>query len=162
MSPRSDTCKIVQSAPTDAVALARVHSTAFERPWSNEEFTNLLSAAGVCGWHVTQAPNNSLSGFVLTRRAADEAEILTLVIEPSFRRLGLARSLVQQALKDLADNAVAAVLLEVAADNHAALSLYKALGFAEVGRRKDYYGSVTGRQTDALILRCDLEAVKPV
>ena len=49
-----------------------------------------------------------------------------------------------------------AMLLEVSAENAAALSLYRKLGFVEVGRRKAYYTHDDGTRTTALVMRRDL------
>ena len=47
------------------------------------------------------------------------------------------------------------VLLEVRPSNLHAIALYQSLGFVEVGRRKDYYQAVDGRE-DALVLKLSL------
>jgi ribosomal-protein-alanine N-acetyltransferase len=44
------------------------------------------------------------------------------------------------------------LFLEVAADNIAALRLYKGLGFAAAGRRRAYYRRPGGQPIDAMVL----------
>lgn len=62
-------------------------------------------------------------------------------------------------LQQLVDSArrlhVEVVLLEVRPSNLAALKLYEAVGFSEVGVRKDYYPAKGGRE-DALIMALPL------
>ena len=83
-------------------------------------------------------------GCILARRAAGEAEVLTLAVMPAVRRLGTGRALLERVTA-----AGEPLFLEVAAGNAPALALYAAAGFSEIGRRRDYYGP--GR--DALVLR---------
>ena len=45
--------------------------------------------------------------------------------------------------------------LEVRASNQSAYRLYERYGFNEVGRRRDYYPAVGGRE-DALVMVCPL------
>ena len=85
-------------------------------------------------------------GFIVSRQAGGEAEILTLAVTPLARRQGIAQALVAQVV---AATSGLQIFLEVAADNDPARQLYAAAGFAECGRRRDYYGP--GR--DAIVLR---------
>ncbi|WP_319637531.1 GNAT family N-acetyltransferase [Roseitranquillus sediminis] len=89
------------------------------------------------------------TAFALGRTAADEAELLTLVTAPEYRRQGLARRCLAAFEAEAAQRGATVSLLEVAADNHAACDLYASAGYNEAGRRRGYYDS----STDALILR---------
>ncbi|MGA2194276.1 MAG: ribosomal protein S18-alanine N-acetyltransferase [Bryobacteraceae bacterium] len=77
-----------------------------------------------------------VAGFLVARRvAADESELLNLVVAPEFRRKGLARALLQELLTA----SVPSLYLEVRASNRAARNLYKSMGFQEVNIRREYY-----------------------
>lgn len=97
-----------------------------------------------------------LTGFVLARTAAGEAEILTLAVHPKQRRQGLARQLMQAAMAQARRQGACEMFLEVAVDNAAAIGLYSALGFEKRGRRYGYYGGVENPATDALVMRLGL------
>jgi len=94
-------------------------------------------------------------GFLVTRRAADEAEIITIGTRPSMQRRGVARQMMDRQLMTLAAQGVRVVVLEVAASNTAAQALYSALGFGEAGRRKGYYHRPSGAE-DAIVMRREL------
>jgi ribosomal-protein-alanine N-acetyltransferase len=79
-------------------------------------------------------------GLLLLRQAADEAEVLTLAVRPEARRRGVAMALMETGLVLLAAGGARRILLEVAAENAAAIGLYTALGFSRAGERRDYYG----------------------
>jgi len=88
--------------------------------------------------------------------AADEAEILSVAIRAAQRGRGLARALLRLHLGRLASLGVKTVFLEVDEHNEAALRLYRALGFREVGRREGYYTENPSGPANALTLRRDL------
>lgn len=139
-------------APADSPLLAALHAASFPpgEAWREDAFARLIALPGTAG--VLAAEGGAPLGFVLTRRAADEAEILTLAVLPERRRRGVGRALLAAGLGLLAEQGVGRVFLEVAADNRAARALYRGAGFAMVGRRPDYYGP--GR--DALLFARDL------
>ncbi|MDC0148290.1 GNAT family N-acetyltransferase [Alphaproteobacteria bacterium] len=133
----------------DMAALAALHQACFSRPWNRQSFASLLAhdnraALGVWG-------ADGLDGFIALQHAADEAEILTLAVAAPARRSGLATQLLAAAANWLGQYGVQHWHLEVAADNRAALALYKTHGFAEIGRRAGYYENV-----DAVLMQRDL------
>jgi ribosomal-protein-alanine N-acetyltransferase len=97
-----------------------------------------------------------LVGFVISRLAAGEAEILSIAVAESHRGRGLARKLLDVHLRRLAAYGIASVFLEVDERNIAARRLYAALGFREVGRRESYYVDAGKPTGTALVLRGDL------
>ena len=74
-----------------ARALARLHATAFARPWDAHEFERMLCERSTEAHALWQS--GAIQGFVLSRRAADEAEILTVVLAPPRAAGGLAHRL---------------------------------------------------------------------
>ena len=96
-------------------------------------------------------------GFLVSSRAADEAEVLNVAVHPSWRRRGIARQLLHRLLIELRAVGVERCHLEVRVSNNPAQSLYRSLGFVEQAIRKDYYRSINGRE-DALLMQLPLEA----
>ena len=81
--------------------------------------------------------------IVLVRRratATPDAEIVTLDVHPRWRRRGLGRELLRLAGAGAATRGVCRVRLHVAADNAAALALYRGEGYRVTGLVPDYYG----------------------
>jgi ribosomal-protein-alanine N-acetyltransferase len=125
--------------------IAGMHHVCFAEPWNEKAMAELLVLPGVYGW---LAADGKPEGFVMARIAADEAEILTLMVLPPYRRHGLARRLLEAALDNAKVQGVENMYLEVASSNRAAQYLYTKMGFTQVGRRKGYYGE----GVDALLL----------
>ena len=142
----------------EADACATLHSTAFAYAWGEHEFERLISASNAVGDAAFTTKRRALVGFILSRVAADEAEVLTIVVAPSYRNKGIGRQLVASHLSRLRNMQVKALFLEVGETNAPARKLYAALGFTEVGRRRNYYRTENpAEQTSALVLRRDID-----
>jgi [ribosomal protein S18]-alanine N-acetyltransferase len=140
----------VEARPADAAAIAAIHAGSFQRGWGEDEIRRLLIDPGVVS-HCAKI-GGAVIGFIISRMAADEAEILSVAIAPARRGRGLARPLLDLHLRRLAGLGAETVFLEVDEHNGAACRLYRRAGFYEVGRRQGYYEG----GASALILRRDL------
>lgn len=138
-----------------AALLATLHAEAFAEGWDAAAFTQLLAMPGAEAVLAFEA--DEPVGFLLSRQAADEAEIITIATRPGARRRGVGRQLLAHRMADLVARGVNHMFLEVAASNEAAIRLYAACGFTEVGRRKGYYQRPEGRE-DAIVLRRGLSS----
>jgi [ribosomal protein S18]-alanine N-acetyltransferase len=134
----------------DAAAIAGIHAASFQRGWGEDEIHRLMSDRAVFAHRATVG--RTLTGFILSRMAADEAEILSIAVAPAWRGRGHARPLLDLHLRRLAGLGVRALFLEVDEHNAPACALYRRAGFREVGRRQGYYDN--GK--NALVLRRDL------
>jgi [ribosomal protein S18]-alanine N-acetyltransferase len=142
-----------EAGPRDAEAMAALHATAFRRGWSEDEVERLLLDRQVVAHRATKG--RTLAGFILSRMAADEAEILSVAVAARWRGRGLARRLLDLNLRRLAGLGVRTVFLEVEEGNTPALRLYDRAGFRQAARRPGYYPRGT-EATAALVLRRDL------
>jgi len=140
----------------DAAAVADLHAGGFTHGWAVHEIEALLVDAAVMGQGVGPA-GGTLFGFVLSRCAADEAEILSIVVDRRHRGAGLAGRLLRAHLGRLSARGIRHLFLEVDEGNAAARALYARLGFAEVGRRPGYFRRPDGSAANALVLRRDLD-----
>lgn len=135
------------TAARDPVALAAIHLASFRnpRPWSADGIAAILSGTGT---FLLTAPE----GFLIGRAIAGEAELLTLAVAPERRRQGAGERLLAAFLTESARLGAATAFLEVAADNVAALALYRRHGFDETGRRRGYYRDAPGEAVDAIVM----------
>jgi ribosomal-protein-alanine N-acetyltransferase len=139
-----------EARPADAAAIAALHGASFQHGWGQDEVYGLLIESNVVAHRAMHG--RSMIGFILSRMAAAEAEILSVAIAPRQRGRGLARPLLDLHLRRLAGLGARAVFLEVDEHNAPARALYRRAGFYDVGRRKSYYQS----GASALVLRRDL------
>ena len=144
-----------EAQPKDAAAMALLHAASFRRGWSEEEFRAMLADKSVVAHRAMRG--NKLIGFIITRMAADESEILSVAVAAAAQGRGLAGKMLHLHLRRLAGLGVRTVFLEVDENNTPAIRLYGRAGFEQVSRRQGYYQDNTGRQTAALVLRRDFE-----
>jgi len=89
------------------------------------------------------------AGFVLSRGAADEEELLLIAVDPRHRGRGVGTSLLARFIADARARGAARLFLEMREGNPAE-SLYRRHGFASVGRRRAYYRRGAGAPLDAI------------
>ena len=132
----------------DCDVLSDIHAATFRRGWSGAEFEALLLQPGVHAL-IAQYRNTfgwrTPAGFILYRIVADEAEILSVAVVQECRRRGIARQLLEEALRHVYREGARTIHLEVEDSNTAAIRLYRAMEFRESGKRPGYYAQ--GRAT---------------
>jgi [ribosomal protein S18]-alanine N-acetyltransferase len=138
----------------DAPRLAQLHGASFHRGWGEGEFDSMLAERNTL-IHVLRV-GRKIIGFAVSKMGADEAEILSIAIDPAHRGRGLSRGLLLTHLGHLAGRGVEKVFLEVEEHNQPARRLYEHAGFAVVGRRERYYRQPGGEHLNALLMRRDL------
>jgi tRNA threonylcarbamoyladenosine biosynthesis protein TsaB len=141
--------------PGAAKLLAEIHGESFDTQWSEAAFGEMLASPGASAILISN--HNNPAGFVLFRKAADEAEILTICTRPVFRRKGHAKSLMQNMESLLRKDGVKSLFIEVAISNLAGLALYRSCGFTQTGVRKNYYERGDGTRENALVMRKGLQ-----
>ncbi len=99
---------------------------------------------------VAETPEAGVVGFAVTVLIPPQAELETIAVIAEAQRQGIAKELFSEMIAELKKIPITEVMLEVRESNRAALALYRALGFAETGRRRAYYADP---QEDALLLR---------
>lgn len=139
-----------------AASIAALHGGSFAQGWSQPDLARMLSEGGILADGVFIEDSPEPCGFVLSRLAADEAEILTICLDPAMRGRGLGRLLLERHMHELARRGVGRLFLEVDEKNASALALYRRHGFRQVGERPGYYAMPDGDRALALILRRDL------
>ncbi len=142
--------------PAHAARVSVLHATSFAHGWDQPEVARMLADPAILSDGVFSGQSRLPCGFVMSRMAADEAEILTICIDPAQRGRGLGHLLLERHLSNLVRRGIAMLFLEVEDNNAAALALYRAFGFVKVGERPGYYPKPDGTRALALILRRDL------
>lgn len=116
----------------DLPAAAEIDHRAFGDGWSNDE-ESLAGIRSATPHHRSRVRRTGgrVVGFAINGRAGSTGYIQRLAVDPAARRQGHAEALVDDALAWMARRSVHVVLVNTAADNHAALALYRSFGFHE-------------------------------
>lgn len=149
---------VAGAADIDAVmaVMAAAFDPGFGEAWSAAQV--LGSLATDTAWaRIARAAADAPLGFTLCRTIGPEAELLLIGVAATARRAGVGRALLAAAAADARDRGAATLFLEVRDGNAAALGLYRAAGYAVIGRRRDYYLGNDGRRYDAITLQVRLD-----
>ncbi len=133
----------------DVFALERA---SYQFPWSEGIFRDCLRVGYVC--RVLTA-RSRIIGYGVMSVGAGEAHVLNLCVADDHRCRGLGRRMLGYLLERGAAAGMSEAFLEVRPSNTAAIRLYQAVGFEQVGMRRGYYQAVGGRE-DAAVLRLTL------
>jgi ribosomal-protein-alanine N-acetyltransferase len=118
--------------------------------WSAEAFWSELAHPDSRSYLIAEDDDGTVLGYAGLMVSGPDADLQTLAVAPSARRCGLGGRLLTRLIEQAADRGATTMLLEVRADNPAAITLYVRHGFERIAVRARYYqpGDV-----DALILR---------
>jgi len=118
-----------------------IEQASFTMPWSRNLFLSEFRSPSVSMLMVALADVSvrSVIGYIVCWLVADEVHILNLAVDRSFRRQGMAKSIVLAALKRAHQKGAKRAFLEVRSSNTAAKKLYLDLGFTGTSVRRDYY-----------------------
>jgi len=140
----------------DLPRLMEIERDAFLHPWSEQQLRSELSNA----WSVMLAAVEAgeggagwMAGYIIIWVVHDELHVLNVATAPEARRRGVGRALMEQAHALGRSRACRLVTLEVRRSNAAAIALYQALGYRQVGMRPRYYAE---ENEDALLMSLDL------
>jgi ribosomal-protein-alanine N-acetyltransferase len=135
----------------DAPRLSDLHRASFHRGWGIDEIEQMLMDRATLAHRLRLG--STIAGFIISRMAADECEILSVAIASNYRGRGFSRDLLRTHLGYLAGLGLKTVFLEVEENNRPARALYEKAGFETVGRRERYYKDASGDQLTALVMK---------
>ncbi len=121
--------------------------------WSQPQWASSLSG----DWVMGAFAGNSLVAVLVLQSGYLQAEVLNLLVDPQWRRRGIAQALLEQARCQAQLWQAEKLLLELRYSNHAALNLYLKSGWRLDGRRRDYYPRLEGQgREDAWLMSLPL------
>jgi len=141
----------------DVAEVFAVERASYQFPWSEGIFRDCLRVGYVCR---VLALGSHVIGYGVMSVGAGEAHILNLCVADTHRCRGLGRRMLAYLLERGAASGMSEAFLEVRPSNTAAIRLYQAVGFEQVGMRRGYYQAVGGRE-DAAVLRLTLRVRRP-
>jgi ribosomal-protein-alanine N-acetyltransferase len=132
----------------DAVLAIEVQAYTF--PWTRGNFIDSIAAGYLT--RALVAADGELIGYFVAMPGFEEMHLLNVTVAPRHEGRGHARRLLAELYALSASFAASALWLEVREGNARARALYLREGFAEAGRRRDYYPAPQGRREDAILM----------
>ena len=146
----------------DLDAVLAIESVSHIHPWTQGNFSDSL-AAGHWAYCVRPQLEDALKGSYLDPEilwaycilfpAVDELHLLNITVSPKLRRLGIGAKMMHAIEGVAAQQKMPRIILEVRPSNINAMQLYQALGYEQIGLRKNYYpvDAISGLREDAWV-----------
>ena len=129
--------KIIPMNESHVAQIAALEKQCFSDPWSENsvasELENPLSL-----WLIAEE-DGAVCGYVGSQTVLDETDMMNIAVHPDSRRKGIAAALITELVSRLKARGSRVLRLEVRESNFSAIALYEALGFTQLGLRKNYY-----------------------
>ncbi|MCW2747578.1 MAG: ribosomal protein S18P -alanine acetyltransferase [Nocardioidaceae bacterium] len=126
------------AVPGDAAAVRALEVDAFGGDaWSEAAVAEELASSTRVSY--VWVDDGELRGYAIVMVVDEIADLQRIAVAPSARRSGLGRRLLEEVVAVARRGGCERMLLEVRADNVAAIALYAACGFVEIHRRRGYY-----------------------
>jgi len=124
--------------PNDAAGLTSILRDAPEAAnWTQASYREWMNSPGAVAF--ASEDDGRVTGFIIGRQVADEAEVLNLAVAPHARQRGEGGALLKAATDEFLARGAKRVYLEVRESNTTAIAFYVKNGFSMVGRRSSYY-----------------------
>ncbi|MBP5491303.1 MAG: ribosomal protein S18-alanine N-acetyltransferase [Clostridiales bacterium] len=138
----------------DLETIAAIEKVSFPDPWSVDSLWTFASDETIRALVTAkEKETGELVGYYALQYVLDEAEIAIVAVAAKFRRMGIGRQLIEDIIAFCKSKDVSTIHLEVRSENEAAIHLYRAMGFEENGRRKNYYENP---REDAILFRLSI------
>ena len=138
----------------DLSRVMQIELECFTMPWSEATFRGLLRRSDAD--LIVAETDGQVVGYAAFWSVLDQGELGNVSVTAKWRRQGIANRLIRVILNRAFDRSVREVYLEVRVSNLGAQDLYRAHGFEEVGRRRNYYLEPV---EDALVMKRQLDVV---
>ena len=144
--------KLVPMDKSHLKEIAQIERECFPDPWSEamleEELYNPLAS-----FIVAQRPDGAVLGYAGLHAVMDEGYLDNIAVREDYRGNGIADDLMDVFVRFGREH-LSFLTLEVRPSNQPAIQLYYKHGFAQVGRRKDYYQHP---KEDAIIMTLEFD-----
>lgn len=142
---------LIPAGEKEAELLSAIHAECFPNYWDHKAFTDFFSVPDT--FARLASLGGEVAGMAVWRVAGEQADILTIAVRPAFRRRGVARRLLAEAVAESRKAGATTLFLDVEDGNAPALGLYETHGFSQISRRRLYYRQKDGTYTDALVMQ---------
>ena len=156
MPPRGEQSPGVAFEPmteADLDQVLAIETASFRSPWTRQSFLFDLRENPFAAAIVARAASGEVIGYGCSWQIHEELRINNIAVREDRRGLAVGRAILLRMIEEGRLAGCRVALLEVRPSNTAARALYASEGFAQIGRRKDYYRL---EREDALVMALEL------
>ena len=117
--------------------VAELERICFSTPWTYENLSDELD--NDTAYFFVALDDDKLVGYIGVSVISDSCFVNNIAVYPEYRRQGVGKALMKIAILTADAMGTGFISLAVRESNYAAISLYRSLGFEEMGLRKDFY-----------------------
>ncbi len=128
---------IADARPDDVDEISALETASFPQPWRREFFESELEAEG--RFNRVARAGGRIVAYCFSMHFLDEMHVNKIAVADGWRRHGVAKALMDDAIAFARAHGIASIALEVRESNDGARAFYRALGFEERYRRPRYY-----------------------
>jgi len=126
----------------DLSAILEIEKKVHISPWAEENFKFELSKPYSHFVVMTDdETDNHIAGYIIYWVLFDECQILNVVVDIPFRRVGMAKRMIRQAAQTAIQKGIKKLSLEVRKSNATAIQLYQNLKFSITHVRRSFYSN---------------------
>ena len=118
----------------DLGAIERIERESYPTPWSRSMFAGELAKPSSLSLGAFDREGGELIGYLVISRYVDAWHVMNLAVTPPYRRLGVARALLDRLFEVTASDERRGYTLEVRVSNVGAIKLYERMGFVDSRR----------------------------
>lgn len=145
-----------RALPADLSRVMEIERASFPTPWTQESIAAELDPDDPRRLPWVAAVDGQVIGFALVWVVADELHLVSLAVDPPYRRRHVGQGLLDAVLATPEGRRANLMTLEVRASNTAARNLYQRNGFVEIALRSRYYPE---NDEDAVVMLKPLQAI---
>ncbi|MFT5811860.1 MAG: ribosomal-protein-alanine N-acetyltransferase [Rubritalea sp.] len=131
----------------DVAYVLTVENEVYPYPWTERILQDCIRVGYDC-WLALE--NDDIVGHAVVSVAAGESHLLNLSVSKRHQSKGIGKAFIDFLIDIVRSKSATVMLLEVRPSNIQAINCYDAVGFNEIGCRKDYYPTTNGKE-DALL-----------
>lgn len=139
--------KIEKMAKNHIEHIVKIERECFSEPWSYDGLAAELGNKN--SYFIVAKINSNVVGYAGMHCVLGDCYITNIAVLSPFRRMGIGKTLVKNLIDYSESQNFSFISLEVRKSNEVAKSLYKNLGFKDIGSRKNFYKNP---QEDAIIM----------
>lgn len=114
-----------------------IENRSYTAPWQEDLYRQELRNPS--GHYTVAILQGKIVGYAGLRINGDQAHLMTMVVDPDYRGLGVGDAILDYKLNLVKQKRARSIILEVRVSNIGAQKLYKKYGFVQTGVREQYY-----------------------
>ncbi len=156
----ADRFLITPMEKADLGRVSAIEKDSFSMPWAKKIFAGAIAAPLAHAWVILdrRLKGRGVVGYACVWEEGERFRLNNLCVAASYRGQGLGRMLLEFIVDQAVKKAKTEIRLEVRHLNRAALALYRAAGFQQVGIKAKYYPD-TGE--DAVLMCLEVGETAP-